>query len=77
MLARSYVYWPCIDDDITRYVKGCTKCSLVAKTLPKTTLRSWPIAERPMQRIHMDIAGPVRNFYYFIIVDAYSKWPQI
>lgn len=76
-LARSYVYWPHIDDEIKQIIKSCDKCASVAKTLPKTTLVSWPQSTYPMQRIHIDIAGPVHNEYYFIIVDSYSKWPQI
>lgn len=76
-LARSFVYWPHLDDEIKQYVQNCLKCSLTAKTLPKTTLCSWPLSTRPMERIHIDIAGPVDNFYYFLIIDSFSKWPQI
>ncbi|XP_017476105.1 PREDICTED: uncharacterized protein K02A2.6-like isoform X2 [Rhagoletis zephyria] len=76
-LSRSYVYWPGLDEEIKRFVQGCGKCAAVAKTLPKTTLSLWPIAEHPMQRVHIDIAGPVNGIYYFLIIDAYSKWPQI
>lgn len=76
-LARSYVYWPHLDDEIKELVQSCEKCASVAKTLPKTTLASWPQTTYPMQRIHIDIAGPVNNEYYFVIVDSFSKWPQI
>ncbi|XP_037811390.1 uncharacterized protein K02A2.6-like [Lucilia sericata] len=76
-LARSYVYWPHMDDEIKRYVQNCAKCSSVAKSLPKTSLYSWPLTKQPMERVHIDIAGPVDNFYYFVIVDSFSKWPQI
>ncbi|XP_036340663.1 uncharacterized protein K02A2.6-like [Rhagoletis pomonella] len=58
-LARSYVYWPGLDEEIKRFVQGSGKCAAIAKTWPKTTLSSWSIAEHPMQRVHIDIAGPL------------------
>lgn len=30
-----------------------------------------------MSRIHIDYAGPKDDYYYFIIIDAYSGWPEI
>ncbi|XP_055842563.1 uncharacterized protein K02A2.6-like [Episyrphus balteatus] len=76
-IARSYVYWPNIDDDITGYVRQCQSCATAAKSPIKTTLSSWPRPLAPMERIHIDIAGPCDDKYYFIIVDAFSKWPEI
>lgn len=31
---------------------------------------------KPWSRIHADFAGPVEGFYYLVIVDAYSNWPE-
>lgn len=31
----------------------------------------------PWSRIHIDYAGPKDDYYYFIIIDAYSGWPEI
>ena len=76
-LARTYVYWPHIDGEIKRYVQNCTKCTSVAKSLPKTLHYSCPLTKHSMERVHIDIAGPVDNFYYFVIIDSFSKWPQI
>ena len=28
-------------------------------------------------RIHVDFAGPLEDFYYLIVVDSYSKWPEV
>lgn len=30
-----------------------------------------------MSRVHVDFAGPFMNMYYFILVDAYTCWPEI
>ena len=32
---------------------------------------------RVFERVHIDFAGPVDGFYYFVVVDAFSKWPEI
>ncbi|XP_055633657.1 uncharacterized protein K02A2.6-like [Toxorhynchites rutilus septentrionalis] len=76
-LARQYVYWPHIDKDIERLVQTCNECSSVAKMDRKTNLESWPVPEKPWQRLHLDYAGPLNGWYFLILVDAYTKWPEV
>ena len=76
-LARSYVYWTNITKDIEDYVKGCRNCQEAAKAPVKTELFSWPTEKQPWSRIHIDYAGPVNGKMFLVIVDAYSKWPEI
>ena len=77
LLARSRVYWPGIDADIEKMVKSCDDCAVNAKTPIKCTLQSWSIPEKPWSRIHIDYAGPIKSFFYLVIVDAYSNWPEV
>lgn len=76
-IARQYVYWPHIDADIANLVQTCTACASVAKTDRKTSLESWPAPEKPWQRVHLDYAGPQDGWYYLILVDCFSKWPEV
>ena len=76
-IARSYVYWPRIDADIEELVKRCVNCASAAKSPVKTTLSSWPMVKSPWSRIHIDFAGPFQGHYFLVIIDAYSKWPEI
>ncbi|XP_055612445.1 uncharacterized protein K02A2.6-like [Uranotaenia lowii] len=76
-VARQYVYWPSIDEDIAKLVRACHECASVAKTDRKTDLESWSTSEKPWERLHLDYAGPVDGYYYFVLVDSYSKWPEI
>lgn len=76
-LARSHVYWPGIDVDIVNYVRNCHQCAVTSTAPVKHTLQSWPLTKKPMERIHIDIAGPCNGLYYFVIVDSFSKWPEI
>jgi len=45
-IARQYVYWPNVDEDVAHIVKSCIECSSVAKTDRKTTLESWPVPNK-------------------------------
>ena len=72
-LACSYIYWPNVDDDVVRFVRQCNACAEAAKAPAKATLESWPLQDRPWQRVHVDFAGPIDGHHYFVIVDAYSE----
>ncbi|XP_055633708.1 uncharacterized protein K02A2.6-like [Toxorhynchites rutilus septentrionalis] len=76
-LARSFVYWPNIDDVVEDYVRCCRSCAEAAKSPRKTNLESWPIPSKPWERVHIDYTGPINGYYYFLVIDAYSKWPEI
>jgi hypothetical protein len=76
-LARSYVYWPNMDKDVENFVKSCRPCVDTAKAPVKTHLQSWPKETRPWRRIHVDFAGPMNGYYYLVVVDSFSKWPEV
>jgi transposase InsO family protein len=76
-LARCYVYWPGIDTDIVRLVRSCGQCQSAAKMPVKTDLVSWPTPRAPWERVHIDFAGPVSGSMFLILVDAFSKWPEV
>nr|VZI33691.1 unnamed protein product [Spirometra erinaceieuropaei] len=37
----------------------------------------WQPPKRHWSRVHIDFAGPLNGVSYLILVDAYSKWPEI
>ncbi|EYC31699.1 hypothetical protein Y032_0003g1191 [Ancylostoma ceylanicum] len=76
-LARSYVYWPNIDSDCEDMVRRCTCCQKAAKNPTKVALKTWPSPTRVWQRVHVDFAGPLQGIYYLVVVDAFSKWPEM
>nr|VZI18032.1 unnamed protein product [Spirometra erinaceieuropaei] len=39
--------------------------------------KPWQPSETFKSRVHIDFAGPVNGVSYLILVDAYSKWPEI
>ncbi|XP_055588860.1 uncharacterized protein K02A2.6-like [Uranotaenia lowii] len=76
-LARSHVYWPEIDDDISTFVMKCEMCAVHAKSPPKTPPQPWPATHSPWERIHIDFAGPFKGLNFLVVVDAHSRWPEI
>ncbi|XP_011861041.1 PREDICTED: uncharacterized protein K02A2.6-like [Vollenhovia emeryi] len=77
LLARSKVFWPLIDKDIERTVKSCEDCAKAGKTPIKCSLQPWSVPSGPWSRIHIDYAGSMNGNYFLIMVDAYSKWPEV
>ena len=72
-LARSYVCWPKIDDEIEEYGRKCEACQFAAKLPPKSPQQPWPKSKKPWQRLHLDFADPINGKMYLIVVDSYSK----
>lgn len=59
-----------MDINIKKLVRLCvgnqsTKCKILIMT------------NGPWPRIHIDYAEPVNGAYYLVIVDSYTKWPEV
>lgn len=76
-LARSYVWWPGMDNDIEHFVKGCHICSTARPDPPIAKIIKWPNSSKPMERIHLDFLGPLKGKHFLIITDAYSRWVEV
>ena len=55
-VARSYLWWPGLDQDIESFVRGCAVYMATRNTPPVTPLEPWSWPLRPWQRVHMDDA---------------------
>ena len=77
MIARSYVWWPCLDRAIEDLVKSCNSCQEVQKLPEAAPLHPWIWPNKPWVRVHLDFAGPFLGKSFLIAVDAYSKWPEV
>ena len=76
-LARSYVYWPRLDTQIEDTARTCETCGKYGKNLPKIVDHPWAKTTAPFQRVHADFAGPFLGSMWLLLVDSYSKWPEI
>lgn len=76
-VARSYVWWPKIDNDIEKVANCCERCLKHRPEDKKSFVNPWPTTNFPFQRIHVDFLGPFHGSMYLVILDAYSKWPEV
>ncbi|XP_060548718.1 uncharacterized protein K02A2.6-like [Pantherophis guttatus] len=76
-LARSYVWWPSMDADITEWVGRCQPCQESRSDPPTAPVREWERPQGPWSRIHIDFAGPFHGQTFMVVVDAFSKWLEI
>ncbi|XP_063900178.1 uncharacterized protein K02A2.6-like [Zophobas morio] len=76
-IARSYFWWPKLDEDIEKVAKSCRACIMTSDDPQKAIPTPWNKATRPWQRVHIDYLGPINGKYYFLMLDAFSKWPEI
>lgn len=76
-LARGYCWWSGIDKDIEDIAKNCANCNAHRNNPPKVDVHIWQQPLAPMQRIHLDFAGPFLGKMFLVMIDAYSKWPDV
>ena len=76
-LARGFMWWPGMDDQLETAVKGCDACQVQGKLPAKSPLCPWEWPDQPWSRLHIDYAGPVQGKMLLIIVDAFSKWIDV
>ena len=77
MLARSYCWWPSMDQQIEEEVANCDACVEHARNPPATIMHPWEMASRPWSRIHIDHAGPFLGRMFLVVVDSMSKWVDV
>ena len=76
-IARQCVWWLGIDKHIDSAARSCVSCCS-AKGQSKSTWLPWPAENESWSRVHIDFAGPFKNGQYaLVMVDAYSKWPEV
>ncbi|XP_049886596.1 uncharacterized protein K02A2.6-like isoform X1 [Pectinophora gossypiella] len=73
-LARSYAWWPGIDEQIESVCRECVVCASVADAPPTRAPSPWTWPSRPWSRLHLDFLGPIVGITYLIVVDSCSKW---
>uniref|UniRef100_A0A5S6QMV4 RNA-directed DNA polymerase n=1 Tax=Trichuris muris TaxID=70415 RepID=A0A5S6QMV4_TRIMR len=76
-LARSYVWWPGIDEEIEHRVADCSNCQQHRNNPAKAPPRIWNWTPRPWSRIHIDFAGLFHGRTYLLAVDSHSKWLEV
>ena len=76
MLARMYVWWPKLDDDVSVMVRNCDTCQQLGSKAPQAPLHPWQWPSRPWERVHVDYCE-LEGRMFLILIDAHSKWIDV
>ncbi|GBM59600.1 Uncharacterized protein K02A2.6 [Araneus ventricosus] len=76
-LARWYVWWPKIEEDIENHVGLCEPCQQTRHAPPRAPVHPWKVTTKPWSRVHIDFAGPFQGQMFFLLVDSFSKWLEV
>ena len=75
-VARSFLWWPGLDQHIEFCVRECAVCVATRNTPPVVPLETWSWPLRPWQRIHLDYAEKDGN-HFLVIIDSHTKWIEV
>ena len=75
--ARGRFWFPGIDKAIEAMINGCEICVQLRPSPARAPLAQWLLPPEPFYRVHIDFLGPINNQCYLVIVDAYTKWPEV
>ena len=75
-LARAYVWWPKLDQELKQRVRTCNACQQMRPQTP-VAMHPWEWPKKPWIRLHIDYAGPINGKMYLVLIDAYSKWLEV
>ncbi|KAJ1188714.1 hypothetical protein NDU88_005471, partial [Pleurodeles waltl] len=80
---RSSYWWPGMDTQVERVVRDCMQCALNEKTM-KSRVQPMIIRDKPKgpwEDISLDILGPIYGDgsidYVIVVMDMYSRWPEV
>lgn len=82
LLIRTWYTWKHMAKQIKQYCMKCTTCrTRKARANPPAPLESFPEVNRPMQRLSLDIVGPLvvtesNNRYILTFCDVMTRWPE-
>lgn len=71
-MARKYIYWPGMDQDIENWINSCGSCQQVSAKSKRPVKSHWEEPREPFERIHIDffhMAGKTA----LIIVDSFTR----
>ena len=75
-LARTCIYWPGMEADMTDYIKRCLTC-IECSNLPVETLQPHEVPPGPWVKIGVDFFQDHLGKKHLIVADYFSKFPYV
>ena len=74
---REKVWWPDLDKQVEKLIRACFPCQLVGTRPKPEPIRSTPLPQGPWSEIAVDLLEIPKKGLLLVVVDYYSKWPEI
>ena len=75
---RERVWFPRMDIMVEKFVSACTPCLAATPGENFQPLQTSEMPKRPWQYLATDFKGPIGNqFYFLLIIDEYSRYPEV
>ncbi len=74
-IAKTCVWWPSMNKDITNKIQGCSECAREARPRREPLLVT-PLPEHPWQMVGTDLFE-LKGDTYLIVVDYFSRYSEI
>ena len=77
-LLREKVWFPGIDNMVKQKIEKCLACQANGPENRPDPLHMSPLPPKPWHTLNMDFCGPLpTGEYLFVIIDAYSRFPEV
>ena len=79
-LLRERVWFPRLSRMVKEYVSTCTSCAAAVPGNVPSPIKSGEMPEKPWQTVAADFKGPIggpRGYYFHLVIDLYSRWPEV
>ena len=75
---RARVWFPAMDRMVDEYVQSCIPCQAATSGTSVEPVKPTELPEHPWEHLAMDFKGPVgKEFYFLVVVDEYSRYPEV
>ena len=81
---KTKYFWVGMNEDVHRHVDNCRMCKLrkCGSGQGRMPLQRYAVGVRPMQRVHVDLVGPLQrtingNEYILVAKCAFSQWIEV
>ena len=79
-LLRERVWFPRLSRMVKEYVSTCTSCAAAVPGNVPSPIKSGEMPEKPWQTVAADFKGPIggpKGYYFHLVIDLYSRWPEV
>lgn len=75
---RAKVWWPKIDEEVDKVIKGFRDCLMVSKSDPPEPIKTKDLPTEPWKDLAIDFMGPLPSGHHLlVVVDYYSRFVEV